>query len=141
MIAMQVIPCPCRPAGHLGKRPRRTNVWHEATSPAREVRLQLRLFRGPHGSHVIMQSLQGDTLVVIIAASAFLAGVCCERIRAKLARQAWQKRRRSGKGGVPAKPEAFPVTDPAEQLRLVMGARFAKRRLLSRSEAYVRTGN
>ena len=39
-----------------------------------------------------MQDLQGH-LPVIIAAAAFLAGLCGERLRAKLARQAWQKRR------------------------------------------------
>ena len=39
--------------------------------------------------------------------------------------------------GVPSKTGEAPVTDPAEQLRLVMGARFEKRRLLSRSEAQV----
>ena len=39
------------------------------------------------------------------------------------------------KGG--SKTGAVPVTDPAEQLRLVMGAGFEKRRLLSRSEAQV----
>jgi Protein of unknown function (DUF2726) len=80
-----------------------------------------------------MQGLQGDLptlLVVIIAAAAFLAGLCGERLRAKLARQAWQKRR-------PSQTGAAPVTDAAEQLRLVMGARFKKRRLLSRSEAGV----
>lgn len=80
-----------------------------------------------------MQGLQGDLptlLVVIIAAAAFLAGLCGERLRAKLARQAWQKRR-------PSRMGAAPVTDPAEQLRLVMDARFEKRRLLSRSEAQV----
>ena len=38
---------------------------------------------------------------------------------------------------VPFKTGAAPVTDAAEQLRLVMGARFEKRSLLSRSEAYV----
>ncbi len=93
-------------------------------------------------------------IVVIIAAAAFLAGLCCERLRAKLARQAeprhvgahgvgdpvipWQKWRwRRGEGGVPFKTEASPVTDPAEQLRFVMAARFDKRRLLSRSEAHV----
>jgi hypothetical protein len=87
-----------------------------------------------------MQGLQGDlpTFVVIIAAAAFLAGLCGERLRAKLARQAWQKWRwRRGEGGIPFKTGAAPVTDPAEQLRLVMGARFEKRRLLSRSEAHV----
>jgi len=82
-----------------------------------------------------MQGLQGDLptlLMVIIAAAAFLAGLCGERLRAKLARQAWQKRRwRRGEGGVP-----FPVTDPAEQLRLVMDAKFEKRRLLSRPMAF-----
>ena len=84
-----------------------------------------------------MQDLQ-TTFVVIIAAAAFLAGLCGERLRAKLARQAWQKRRwRKGQGVVPFKTGAAPVTDPAEQLRLVMGARFEKRRLLSRSEAQV----
>ena len=77
-------------------------------------------------------------LLVIIAAAAFLAGLCGERLRAKLARQAWQKRRWRGGEGVSFKTGArAPVTDPAEQLRLVMGARFEKRRLLSRSEARV----
>jgi Protein of unknown function (DUF2726) len=81
-----------------------------------------------------MQGLQGDLLiVVIIATAAFLAGLCGERLRAKLARQAWQKRR----WRVPLKAGVAPVTDPAEQLRLVRGARFEKRRLLSRSEAHV----
>jgi Protein of unknown function (DUF2726) len=88
-----------------------------------------------------MQGLQGDLptfFVVVIATAAFLAGLCCERLRAILARQAWQKRRwRTGEGGVPFKTGASPVTDPAEQLRLVMGAGFEKRRLLSPSEAHV----
>ena len=86
-----------------------------------------------------MQGLQGDLptlFVVIIATTTFLAGLCGERLRAILARQAWQKRRwRRGEGGVvPFKIEAAPITDPAEQLRILMGARFQKRRLLSRSE-------
>jgi Protein of unknown function (DUF2726) len=84
-----------------------------------------------------MQGLQG-TLVVIIAAAAFLAGIIGERLRAELARQAWRKRRwRKAEVGAPFKTGAAPITDPAEQLRLVMGASFKKRRLLSRSEAYV----
>jgi hypothetical protein len=105
-----------------------------------------------------------STFVVIIAAAAFLAGLCGERLRAKLAhqrrwrrgteaspvtdpaeqlrfvmaRQAWQERRwRRGEGGAPFRTEATPVTDPAEQLRFVMAARFEKRRLLSWSEAQV----
>ena len=73
-----------------------------------------------------------------IAAAAFLAGLFGERLRAELARQAWQKRRwRKGEGAVPFKTGAAPVTDPAHQLRLVMGASFKKRRLLSRAEARV----
>ena len=84
-----------------------------------------------------MQGLQG-TFVVIIAAAAFLAGLFCERLRAELARQAWQKRRwRKVEGGFPSRTGTAHVTDPAEQLRVVMGARFKKTRLLSRSEAYV----
>jgi hypothetical protein len=84
-----------------------------------------------------MQGLQG-TLVVIIAAAAFLAGIIGERLRAELARQAWRKRRwRKAEVGAPFKTGAAPITDPAEQLRLVMGASFKKRRLLSWSEAYV----
>ena len=90
----------------------------------------LPVFRDLTRSHT-MQGLQGDLpIVVIIAAAAFLAGLCGEQLRAGLARQAWQKSRWSKKGAVP-------VTDPAEQLRLVIGARFKKRRLLSRSEAHV----
>jgi len=82
--------------------------------------------------------------------AAFLAGLFVERLRAELARQAWQNRRwrrgeqawqkkrwRRGEGWVLFKTEAASVTDPAEQLRLVMGAEFNKRRLLSRSEAQV----
>jgi hypothetical protein len=87
-----------------------------------------------------MQGLQAHlpTFVVVIAAAAFLAGLCGERLRAGLARQAWQKRRwMRGEGGVPCKTGGAPVTDSAEQLRVVMGARFEKRRLLSRSEARV----
>ena len=47
----------------------------------------------------------------------------------------WKRRWESGEAEV--KTVEVPVTDAAEQLRLVMGARFEKRSLLSRSEAYV----
>jgi len=86
-----------------------------------------------------MQVMQGSDLgwlLAILAVTAFLAGLIGERLRAQLSRQAWQKRR-WGEGGIPFKLGAVPVTGPAEQLRLVMGARFEKRRLLSRSEALV----
>ena len=76
--------------------------------------------------------------VVLIAAAAFLAGLYGGHLRAKLARQAWQERRwRRREGSDRFKTEISPVIDPAEQLRLVRGAKFEKRRLLSRSEAYV----
>ena len=107
-----------------------------------------------------MQVMQGSDLgwlLVIVAVAGFLAG------RAQLGRQAWRKRRLGepqtwrdgrwkGRWETPQtwrkrpwgrgeaefpKTGAVPVTDPAEQLRLVMGARFEKRSLLSRSEAYV----
>jgi len=99
-----------------------------------------------------MQVMQGGDLawlVVIVAMAAFVAGILGERLRVQLARQAWRKRRwgtpqpwrkrpwERGPAVVPFKTGAVPVTDPAEQLRLVMGARFEKRSLLSRSEAYV----
>jgi hypothetical protein len=92
-----------------------------------------------------MQGLQGDLptlFVVIIAAAAFLAGLCGERLRAPLAlaRQASQRNQSRqtspwgrSEGVVPFKTEA----DPAEQLRLVIGARFEKCRILNRSEAQV----
>jgi len=100
-----------------------------------------------------LESLRGDpsTFVVIIVAVAFLAGRFSKRSprrtslgsRAELARQAWWKRRWrrdqawTSEGVVPFNPGVSPVTDPAEQLRFVMAARFEKRRLLSRSEAHV----
>jgi hypothetical protein len=99
-----------------------------------------RFFETLTGSH----SMQGKW-VVVLAVAAFLAGLCDKRLRARLARQPWQKREprwskarwRGGEGVVPFKWEATPVTDAAEQLRLVMGAEFEKRPLLSRSEAQV----
>jgi hypothetical protein len=87
--------------------------------------------------------------LLLVALVAFLAGVYIERIRAK---RVWQKRRkwRDGKRGrqppwsskaretpVPSKPWDAPVTDPADQLRIVMNATFEKRRLLTKSEAQV----
>jgi hypothetical protein len=66
-----------------------------------------------------MQGLQG--VVFIIAAAAFLAGLYGERLRAKLSRQAWQRRRWRGERRVSSsKTGVTPITDPAAQLRLVM---------------------
>jgi Protein of unknown function (DUF2726) len=89
-----------------------------------------RFFETLTGSH----SMQGNW-VVILAVAAFLAGLCGKRLRARPAPQAWRRRR--DEGVVPFKWEATPVTDAAEQLRVVMGAEFEKRPLLSRSEAQV----
>ena len=50
--------------------------------------------------------------------------------------QTWRNRRWESREAE-VKTGAVPVTDPAEQFRLVMGARFEKRSILSRSEAYV----
>ena len=103
-----------------------------------------RFFETLTGSH----SMQGKW-VVILAVAAFFAGLCGKRLRARPAPQARQeprwstpqswRRRRWGRdeGVVPFKWEATSVTDAAEQLRLVMGAEFEKRPLLSRSEAQV----
>jgi Protein of unknown function (DUF2726) len=48
-----------------------------------------------------------------------------------------RKREQEVAGRTCHSPSKSPITDPAEQLRLVMGARFERRRLLSRSEAHV----
>ena len=112
---IQVIPQPRHTLAATNKCLARSNKSRTASSLTC-LQALLRLFRD------LMQGLQ-TTFVVIIAAAAFLAGLCGERLRAKLARQAWQKRRwRRGQGVVPFKTGAAPVTDPVEQLRLVMGA-------------------
>jgi hypothetical protein len=83
-----------------------------------------------------MQGVQVDLptlFVVIIAAAAFLAGLCGRWRNQARQTSPWRR----SEGVVSFKMEASPVTDPADQLRFVMGARFEKRRLLSRSEAYV----
>ena len=89
--------------------------------------------------HTVQNDL--PAFFLIIAVVALLAGVFGERFRAKLARQAWQKNRRKRRwrrGVVPFNKRAdAPVTDAADQLRLVMNASFKKRRLLSHSEAQV----
>ena len=62
-----------------------------------------------------MQVMQGSDLawlVVIIAVAAFLAGLCGERLRAKLARQAWQKREAVGE-----EVKEFPSRRVGEEVR------------------------
>lgn len=71
---------------------------------------------------------------------ATLAGIFGERWRAAWARREW--RARTGKSGprgtvVPRSAGQERVADAADQLRVVTGAAFEKRRLLSKSEATV----
>jgi hypothetical protein len=72
--------------------------------------------------------------------SAFLIGWYGERWRATRARRNWRDKRPAQRrlGVVPTAAPATPTTtDSADQLRLVMGAKFEKRRLMSKSEARV----
>jgi len=81
------------------------------------------------------------TWIFVAVGAAFLAGLYGERWRARLARRRWQARHGGGAAAVTplrpkaAAPVAGPVTDPADQLRVVMSATFATRPLLSKAEA------
>ena len=91
------------------------------------------------------------TFIAVAVALAFLAGTYGERWRAQWAgrrrvAQRWRSRRamRRVDGAVIARPKRSAMTPPAgtpldaaDQLRLVMGAPFAPRRLMSKSEARV----
>lgn len=84
-----------------------------------------------------------DTLplfVFLMVAGAFLGGVYGERWRARRARRQWQERRGKDNAGLAGPMEgsaALPVIDPFQQLRIAMGASFAKRRLLSKREVRI----
>lgn len=83
--------------------------------------------------------MHSDLLIFVFVATAgaFLAGVYAERFRARRTRQAWRNSRRGGEV-VPLTPSTGgPTTDAADQLRIVMGATFAKRPLLAKAEAKV----
>jgi hypothetical protein len=76
--------------------------------------------------------------VFLMVTGAFLAGVYGERWRARLARRQWQERRARQNRPWAAPTASSPtlsVVDPFDQLRIVTGATFKKRRLLSRAEA------
>lgn len=79
--------------------------------------------------------------IFAIVAVAFLAGLYGERWRARRARRVWQARRGGGEAGSKVTPFARPtetrVPDAADQLRIVMGASFATRPLLSKDEAWL----
>jgi len=80
-----------------------------------------------------------NVFIFVAVGIAFLAGLYGERWRARLARRRWQARQGKAPGTItPLKrPVAAPVTDAADQLRVVMAATFAKRPLLSKAEARV----
>jgi len=75
-----------------------------------------------------------DTFLFALILGAILAGIALERLRQQWVRLEWRAKRRSGvrPGNGPA-----PITDAAEQLRVVTGADFQMRKLLSKSEARV----
>lgn len=89
-----------------------------------------------------------EVTIFAIVAGAILLGARMERWRARSAARAWREKRgaswrprivRPDIGGLRRTEGAGPLRpfDSAEQLRCVMGARFDKRPLLSRSEARV----
>ncbi|WP_332768571.1 DUF2726 domain-containing protein [Phenylobacterium sp.] len=79
-------------------------------------------------------------LLASAVAVAFLAGLYGERWRYRFGRRSWRKtpaRRQLAPVHLVEATPAGPVTDPTDQLRIVMGAQFERRRLLSKSEARV----
>ncbi|MDP3853907.1 DUF2726 domain-containing protein [Phenylobacterium sp.] len=84
-----------------------------------------------------------ESLSLLLAgavAVAFLAGLYGERWRSRLGRRSWRippaRKQFASVHLVDATPTG-PITDSADQLRIVMGARFERRRLLTKSEARV----
>jgi len=85
--------------------------------------------------------MSGHLLLFVfgLVLTSFLAGWSGERLRARRSRRVWKSKYAN------ATRTAFPsiartdrlVTDPADQLRLVMNATFEKRRLMSKAEARV----
>jgi hypothetical protein len=90
-------------------------------------------------------------LLIAVLLAGVLAGMALERSVSRMRRQAWRKRNRwrrarEGSGGdilsglwTAPKPVSAPPkpTDPADQLRIVMGANFTIQPLLNRSEVRV----
>lgn len=81
----------------------------------------------------------GDPVIFVVAVVIAAAlGVYGEQLRAARARKMWAARRDQKAVHLrPVPSKATPPTDGAEQLRAVMAATFAKRRILSKSEAQV----
>lgn len=78
-----------------------------------------------------------DLVFFAIVFGAILVGITLERWRARWARNEWRAKR--GAGTVLFRPRLVPppLTDAADQLRIVMSSSFEKRRILSKSEARV----
>jgi hypothetical protein len=117
----------------------------------------------PQALHRLFETIAANPTLQVLLAFVIIGAVAAllaETSSRELRSFTWQRRhwRRGGGRSVPYKrgaaPVPFghrgplgaeltvnrgagPVTDPAEQLRLVMDARFEQRRLLSRSEAQV----
>jgi hypothetical protein len=139
--------CPCMlltgvvPSSHCSEcascfRCRLTRRWH--TLPARWLCDWAQ--RGPVKAESGSMLDNLPVFVFLMVAGAFLAGVYGERWRAIRARRLWQERRGTERGGlaVPvASSAARPVTDPFDQLRIVMDASFEKRRILSKPESRI----
>lgn len=77
--------------------------------------------------------------VLVVAAVAVLVGVYGERFRAKLARRSWKARRHQHRGIIVPTNVSYdlPITDPSDQLRVVMSATFEKRRIMSKPEVRI----
>jgi len=83
-------------------------------------------------------------LLIAVLLAGVLAGMVLERSVSRMRRQAWRKRNRwrwakERSGGYAPKPIPAPPkpTDPADQLRIVMGADFTVQPLLNKSEVRV----
>jgi hypothetical protein len=73
-----------------------------------------------------------------LIAFVFLAGKYGEKWRAGRARRYWQQRReREQTGAAVPRSSTLDIRDPSDQLRIVMGASFKKRKIMSKSEARV----
>ncbi len=84
-----------------------------------------------------------DHYLFALLFGSLVTGIYLERWRALWAKRKWLAKqgitKQNPKGNLSwfPKPANSPATDPAEQLRIVTGASFEKRRLLSKSEARV----
>lgn len=78
-----------------------------------------------------------DLVFFAIVFGAILVGIALERGRARWARNEWRAKRGAGTARFRPRLVPTPLTDAADQLRIVMSSAFEKRRILSKSEAKV----